>query len=154
MAISYRAADIDDLMIIAELWDLMCSSEEHCGEDSYDEILVQSKAILTNPEEAMFIAFDGLKAAGFSRVFIRREWCWTENDNGPFGSLNIIYVRPDYRGKGVASALVKMCGDWSRNKGCVEFASDCDLDNAGSLAFHLGIGFKELHRIIHFTKEL
>ena len=40
--------------------------------------------------------------------------------------------------------------NWSREIGCVEFASDCDLDNEISLNFHPGIGFKELHRIIHF----
>jgi aminoglycoside 6'-N-acetyltransferase I len=63
-------------------------------------------------------------------------------------------VRPDYRGQGIAQTLVKMCEDWSREKGCIEFASNCDLDNERSLSFHLKIGFKEIHRIIHFSKEL
>jgi len=132
----------------------MCDTEENCGEDEYDEILNASKEVLTNPEKAMFIAFDGDNAVGFSHVYMRREWCWTENENGSFGYLDTVYVRSKYRKSGIAHALVAMCEDWARNKGCVEFASDCDLDNEGSRAFHAKLGFKETHRIIHFSKEL
>ena len=154
MAITYRVANVDDLKIITDLWNLMCSTEENCGEDGYDDILMMSQEALMNPEKAMFIAFDEHKAVGFSHVYKRYEWVWTENESGPFGYLDTIYVCPDYRKKGIAQTLVRMCEDWARENGCVEFASDCDLDNTGSLAFHLGIGFKELHRIIHFSKKL
>jgi aminoglycoside 6'-N-acetyltransferase I len=153
MEISYRIASIDDLMIITELWDLMCSTEENCGEDEYDEILIMSREVLMNPEKAMFIAFDGEKVAGYSYVFIRHECLWSDK-RGPIGSLDTIYVRPNYRRQGIAQSLVAMCEDWSREKGCVEFVSNCDLDNEGSFAFHTGIGFKELHRLTHFSKGL
>ena len=43
---------------------------------------------------AMFLAFDGSKAIGFSHVFIRHEWFWTESQDGPVGYLEIIYVSP------------------------------------------------------------
>jgi aminoglycoside 6'-N-acetyltransferase I len=155
MAISYRKGNINDCMTITELWDLMCRTEENCGEDKYDEILIDSKEVLMNPKKAMFIAFDGDKAVGFSHVLIRYEWFLTESKDGsPVGYLDTIYARPEYRRQGIARTLVKMCEDWSRKKGCIEFASNCDLDNGRSLAFHLGIGFKELHRSIHFSKEL
>ena len=153
MEISYRIASIDDLMIITKLWDLMCSTEENCGEDEYDEILIASREILMNHEKAVFIAFDGEKAAGYSYVLIKHERSFSD-EHGSYGCLDTIYVRPDYRRQGIAQALVAMCEDWSRKKGCVEFASGCDLDNECSFAFHTGIGFKELHRLIHFSKEL
>jgi len=152
--ISYRKANIDDLTSITELWDFMCKTEENCGEDEYDEIVNTSKEVLVNPERAMFIALCDDKAVGFSHVYIRNEWCWTEHENGPFGYLDTIYVHPDYRKKGIAQNLVKLCEDWAREKGCIEFASDCDLDNIGSLAFHLNSGFTEMHRTIHFSKEI
>ena len=153
MAISYRKCNIDDLMIITELWDLMCRTENNCGEDEYDEILVASREILRNPEKAMFIAFNGNIAIGYSYAIIRHECFWSDKQ-GLVGTLNTIYVRREYRRQGVAQSLVAMCEDWSRKKGCVEFTSNCDLDNEGSFAFHIGIGFKELHRLIHFSKEL
>ena len=153
MEISYRIASIDDLMTITELWDLMCSTEDHCGEDEYDKILSCSREVLTNPEKAIFIAFDGKKATGYSYVTTKHEKCFSD-ERGLYGCLDTIYVRPDYRRQGIAQTLVAMCEDWSREKGCIEFASGCDLDNERSFDFHTGIGFKELHRIIHFSKEL
>ena len=153
MEITYRKASTDDLMIITELWDLMCSTEEHCGEDEYDEILKYSREVLMNPEKAMFIAFDGEKAAAYSYVTIKHERCFSD-ERGPYGCLDTIYVRPDYRRQGIAQTLVAMCEDWARKKDCAEFASGCDLDNERSFAFHTGIGFKEIHRIIHFAKDL
>jgi len=147
--IKTRQARIDDLGLISELSILMCSGD-YCGEHDENEL----RESLLNPERALFLAFDGEKAVGFSHVYIRYEWIFTENEKGPFGYLDTIFVHPDYRMFGIAKKLVKMCEDWSRGRLCVEFASNCDLDNEGSLNFHLGFGFKELHRIIHFSKEL
>ena len=153
MGISYRIASVDDLLIITELQDLMCRTEEYCGEDEYDEMLSNNKEALMNPEKAMFIAFDGKKAAGYSFATIKHERSFSD-EYGPYGCLDTIYVRPDYRRQGVAKTLVAMCEDWSRKKGVNKFASGCELDNERSFAFHTGIGFKELIRIIHFSKEL
>jgi aminoglycoside 6'-N-acetyltransferase I len=41
-----------------------------------------------------------------------------------------------------------------KDKGCTEFASDCELDNKESLEFHKAIGFEEVNRIICFRKNL
>ena len=46
------------------------------------------------------------------------------------------------------------CEKWAKEKGCSEFASDCDLDNDVSLAFHINMGFTEVNRIICFTKQI
>ena len=149
MEISYRKANINDLNTVSELSILMCSGE-NCGE--HDENYI--KESLQNPKMALFLAFDGDKAVGFSHVYKRYEWVWTESEEGPFGYLDIIFARPEYRNKGIAKTLALKCENWSRENGCVEFASSCDLENESSLAFHLKIGFNENHRIIHFSKRL
>ena len=43
---------------------------------------------------------------------------------------------------------------WAKEKGCNEFASDCELINEDSLKFHMALGFEEANRIICFRKEL
>jgi len=154
MEITFRRANADDLTTIVGLWDNMCRTEENCGEDEYGEILAASEEALSNPDKALFIAFEGGKAVGYSHAIIRREWFFEQGEGGQFGFLDTIYVRPGYRRKGVAQKLVAMCEDWAREKNCAEFASTCDLDNEGSYKFHTGIGFREMHRIIHFTKSL
>ena len=73
---------------------------------------------------------------------------------GPVGYLEGVAVRESCRHSGIARALVAECEQWAREKGCTEFASDCELTNAASLAFHLSVGFREENRIICFKKML
>ncbi|WP_083762427.1 GNAT family N-acetyltransferase [Slackia heliotrinireducens] len=54
----------------------------------------------------------------------------------------------------IAKKLASECEQWAREKGCAEFASDCELTNTASISFHLGIGFQEENRIICFKKKL
>ena len=72
----------------------------------------------------------------------------------PVGYLEGIYVREQYRGRGQARALLRACEDWAAERGCGEFASDCQLENTDSIAFHLGAGFAEANRIVCFVKPL
>ena len=153
MDISYRIGSIDDLKTVTELSVLMCSGD-YCGEHDEDELYTRNKNDLQNPNIAMFLALDDNKAIGFSHVALKNEECWTESESSPVGHLEAIYVCPDYRKQGIAENLIVMCENWSRDKGCIELASDCDLDNESSLAFHLKVGFKETHRLIHFSKSL
>ena len=74
--------------------------------------------------------------------------------SSPVGYLEGVSVREGYRHQGIAGKLVSECEQWAREKGCVEFASDCELTNTASLNFHLSIGFQEENRIICFKKLL
>ena len=75
-------------------------------------------------------------------------------ENSPVGYLEGIFVCPEHRKKGYAKALLLHCEQWAKAMGCTEFASDCELDNLGSLRFHLAMGFREANRIICFQKRL
>ena len=75
-------------------------------------------------------------------------------ETSPVGYLEGVSVKETYRNRGVAKRLVEECEQWAREKGCREFASDCELSNAASLNFHLQIGFQEQNRIICFKKML
>ena len=54
----------------------------------------------------------------------------------PVGYLEGIYVRPEYRRQGWVRRLLEAGQDWVRSLGCREFASDCSLNNTGSIDFH------------------
>ena len=75
-------------------------------------------------------------------------------ETSPVGYLEGVSVNEAYRNQGVAKQLVEECEHWAREKGCSEFASDCELSNTTSLNFHLHIGFQEQNRIICFKKVL
>ena len=74
--------------------------------------------------------------------------------SSPVGYLEGIYIQEKYRLKGYARELVKACEEWAKNKGCSEFASDCELTNKESYSFHKKVGFKEANRIICFNKKI
>lgn len=75
-------------------------------------------------------------------------------ETSPVGYLEGVSIREEYRHRGIARKLVAECEQWAREKGCAEFASDCELTNTASLDFHLNIGFQEENRIICFKKKL
>ena len=117
-----------------------------------DGLLAELEAISTE-EGAVFLAEEDGAFAGFAQCRLRRDYV-EGTDSSPVGYLEGIYVRRPHRGRGLARALLSACEDWARERGCTEFASDCELDNAGSIAFHLGAGFAEANRIVCFTKRL
>lgn len=104
-------------------------------------------------EGAVFLAVEDGIPAGFAQCQLRRDYV-EGTDSSPVGYLEGVYVREQYRGRGLARALLQACEDWAAERGCAEFASDCELDNGGSIAFHLGAGFTEANRIVCFTKQL
>ena len=101
-----------------------------------------------------FIASDERgRAAGFAEVSIRTDYV-----NGcrhrPVLYLEGIYVRPEFRGRGVARAICAAAEDWGREQGCREFASDVYPDDDRSLAAHAGLGFVEMERVVCLCKPL
>jgi aminoglycoside 6'-N-acetyltransferase I len=160
MAITYRTAKIEDIEILTDLtvslYDSLPDSEfPNYDYDPYtrEELFKENNEHLQNPEMTFFIAFDNDKAIGLAHTAVKHEYVMGTN-NTPVGYLEGIYVCPDYRRQGIAQSLVSMCENWSREKGCVEFASDCEQKNKDSFAFHLKIGFKETERLIFFSKML
>ena len=75
-------------------------------------------------------------------------------DSSLVGYLEGIFIREEYRKRGYARALLAECEKWAKEKGCSEFASDCELNNDESFHFHMNVGFAEANRIICFTKEI
>ena len=63
-------------------------------------------------------------------------------------------VREADRGKGIARRLLSACEEWAREQGCTEFASDCELTNTESQAFHQAVGFEEANRIVAFVRKI
>ena len=107
-----------------------------------------------SPEEgAVFLAMENGAPAGFAQCQLRHDYV-EGTSHSPVGYLEGIYVREEYRGRRVAKALLSACEGWAAERGCLEFASDCELGNHGSIAFHLGAGFTEANRIVCFTKRL
>lgn len=141
-----RKALPEDSRTLAELAARMWS---HAPEELQGEF----ETLTASCEAACFLAFDGDQAVGFSQCQLRHDYV-EGCETSPVGFLEGVYVDDAHRRCGVARALLAACENWARSVGCTEFASDCELDNADSLAWHLHNGFEEMNRTIWFAKKL
>ena len=118
------------------------------------EELAEDFADLADSENAAcFLASEQGRAVGFAQCQLRHDYV-EGTKTSPVGYLEGVFVEAAFRRKGCAGRLLAACEAWARERGCAEFASDCELGNADSLRFHLRAGFAEANRIICFRKDL
>jgi aminoglycoside 6'-N-acetyltransferase I len=72
----------------------------------------------------------------------------------PVGYVEGWYVAEGHRHRGIGKQLMAAAQDWARQQGCVEMASDADIDNALSERAHIALGFSVVERAILFRKAL
>ena len=134
------------LRLRAELWPAEPSAElasevrDWLGADSRGE---REVLLARSPDGA---------ALGFAELSVRpfAEGCRSDR----VGYLEGWYVIPGARGRGVGRLLVEAALDWARGRGCLEFASDTELENRDSQAAHGALGFAEVGRLVLFRRDL
>ena len=118
-----------------------------------EELAAELAELIGSPEAAVFLGTVEGKAIGFAQCQLRHDYV-EGTETSPVGYLEGIFVEEEFRKRGFAKQLLAVCESWAKEQGCSEFASDCELDNTGSLNFHLSLGFEEANRVICFTKPL
>ena len=142
-----RRAEIKDADVLAALAIQMWPEHDPCG------LAEEFRELIKNENTACFVKYAGSKPIAFAQCQLRYDYV-EGTDSSPVGYLEGIFVSEEYRRKGYAAELLAECEKWAKEKGCTEFASDCELDNIDSLRFHMAMRFMEVNRIICFRKEL
>ena len=114
---------------------------------------MEFRELLKNEEAVCFIKLVDDKPIGFAQCQLRHDYV-EGTESFPVGYLEGIFVAEEKRKHGYAAELLMECEKWAKEKGCSEFASDCELDNEDSLKFHKALGFEEANRIICFRKDI
>ena len=139
-----QAADAEILAGLAmQMW------EDHDPAELAEEF----RDLAEKEDAACFIRYDDSRPVAFAQCQLRYDYV-EGTDSSPVGYLEGIFVSEEYRKNGFAAELLAECEKWAKDKGCTEFASDCELGNESSLKFHLSVGFEEANRLICFRKEL
>ncbi len=120
---------------------------------SPEELTGIIKQYIASEDSAVFMEIVDGQYAGVALCGLRRDYV-EGCETSPVGYLEGVSVHEAFRLRGIARKLVSECEQWAREKGCKEFASDCELTNGASLRFHLSVGFQEENRIICFKKTL
>ncbi|MBO4830945.1 MAG: GNAT family N-acetyltransferase [Oscillospiraceae bacterium] len=118
-----------------------------------EELAEEFRRLTADEDAACFLKYTDGRPVAFAQCQLRHDYV-EGTDSSPVGYLEGVFVSEGYRRKGYAAELLKECEKWASEKGCTEFASDCELCNAESLGFHTAAGFREVNRIICFRKEL
>ena len=142
-----RKAGIENLEEIANLAVLMWT------ETTVQDLVAEFSDIVSKEDAQFFLAYDQDILVGFAQCQLRYDYV-EGTDSSPVGYLEGIFIKEEFRHKGYAKKLLSECEKWANEKGCKEFASDCEIDNDSSLGFHMAMGFREANRIICFTKKL
>lgn len=142
-----QAAGTEDLKVLANLGVLLWP--QHTAQDLFYEF----SGIMGRGESQFFIKYHNGEPVGFAQCQLRHDYV-EGTQTTPVGYLEGIFIKKEYRKKGYARELLAACEAWAKTNGCLEFASDCELDNNSSYHFHKAMNFSEANRIICFTKEL
>lgn len=140
-------ASLNNISVVAKMANIMWSNH------TLDELEKEFKKIIASENSVVFIIYKEGQPIGFAQCQLRHDYV-EGTEGSPVGYLEGIFIKEEYRNRGYAKELLKNCEQWALEKGCTEFASDCELINDTSLKFHLNMGFKEVNRIICFTKKL
>lgn len=140
-------AQLGDLEQVVRLALLMWPS--HTKEDLAEEF----SGLLQRADARIFLKREGELPVGFAECSLRRDYV-EGAQNSPVGYLEGVFVEEGYRRRGYAGELLAECEKWAAEKGCREFASDCELLNRESRDFHQAMHFSEANCIICFIKKL
>ena len=108
-----------------------CPAEEH-----RDEIA----RLLDDPRRYInLLAYtaDG-QPVGLAEASLRRDYV-NGTEHSPVVFLEGLYVSAEQRRQGIAERLIDAVAQWGRDQGCVEMASDTDVDNLPSQETHLSL---------------
>lgn len=142
-----KTATEKDTLVLAEL------AIQMWGNHTVSELDSDFVEIVKNNDAVCFIKYVDDTPVGFAQCQLRYDYV-EGTHSSPVGYLEGVFVTPEYQHKGYAKELLHKCEFWAKEKGCSEFASDCELDNISSLNFHMAMGFEETNRVICFKKEL
>lgn len=128
-----------------KLWEHTTETENR---EFFDDFLFDADKMLIVVAETADSDLAGFLEAGIRVDYV--EGCETAR----VGYIEGWFVEEQFRRQNIGRRLIELAEDWAREQGCEEMASDCYLDNTVSLAAHLGSGYEEVGRNIHFKKNL
>ncbi|MFC5630416.1 MULTISPECIES: GNAT family N-acetyltransferase [Streptococcus] len=99
-----------------------------------------------------FLFWQNGRAVAFISLSIRKDYVEGAKTS-PVAYLEGINVLSDYQRSGIAKELIDFARQWARNQGIRQLASNCELDNLTSQAFHSAVGFKEVSRTVNYVLD-
>lgn len=135
--ISYREATLSDVSGMAQV-----RAHDWGTEESWRKNIALYLAGQSHPREALharsaFVCIDGTQVVGLIAGHLTRRF-------GCDGELQWISVRPEYRGRKIASSLLRLLAAWFRARDAVRVCVDVEPSNRVARAFYASHGARNL----------
>ena len=146
--VAVRVATLDDIGLIDLLQQELAESDRPFDSTIKKETpryvtLSKIVSIISSKDARVFIAEDGNKPIGMLQVSIYDE-CGDWAVYKKKGNIEIVFVKGEYRGKEVASELMKKALVWLESRGIDRSQVMTYIQNERALAFYKKHGFREL----------
>ena len=102
-------------------------------------------ALLGSETAAVFVATEGTSDTPIGMVTVQLTISTAQG--GPSGLLEDMFVEKKYRGRGVATALVKAVEKWCLSRGADRVQLLVDFTNEGALKFYNALGYKDTRMV-------
>jgi ribosomal protein S18 acetylase RimI-like enzyme len=139
-------AGLEDLEVLTLLFDAYRVFYKR--ESDLEGAEMYLRARLERSEATVFLARDGERALGFALCYST----FTSVAMKPLVILNDLYVSPEARGQGVATALIGACTAFARLKGAVILRLRTAHDNETARRVYERAGFKR--DSVYYTYDL
>lgn len=139
-------ATINDLDAVTELFDLYRQFYQQSPDTEGAREFLKTRIL--NGESVIFIAYESEEAVGFTQLYpsfssvsMKRSWI-----------LNDLYVKKEYRGKGVGEKLINKAIEMAQDTGAKGVLLETASDNIPAQGLYEKIGFKrETHYFYYFS---
>lgn len=145
-SILIREMTVEDRAVWADMYAQLFPDGTRLG------MLQEVDRILKAQHRAAYCAVVGDEIAGFAEYNLREfaNGCHTQ----PVPFLEGIFVAPEHRNRGVATALIAYLEAVARRQGYRELGSNVLMNNAASIDVHKRLGFEETERVVYFRKDI
>jgi aminoglycoside 6'-N-acetyltransferase I len=113
----------------------------------------EANSIRQAPNKTAFVVSYDAKRVAFINVSIRRDYVPGASQE-KVGYIEGIYVKTNWRHRGIAKKMVEHATNWFLVNGCSEIGSDTEVDNVVSLGWHETMGFKKVRVLAHYIKDI
>lgn len=121
--------------------------------NDYEFIKNEFVYIIGHLSNRVYLAKSDEEYIGFIHMSIRSGFV-EGADTSPVGYVEGIYVKPDFRKKGVAKELYDAGAEWVKSKKCTQIGADIGLYNDMCPDFYISMGFNEVNRIICYINNI
>jgi GNAT superfamily N-acetyltransferase len=147
---SVRRAQPNDLAAIINLASkLLLECEDIEVDESADSLRFDLMAEVESGASTIFLCSASGRDVGMVRCTPIPLPCWLK---GPIVGVSLLWVEPEYRGKGVAALLVQSALDYARDIGAVSVLGQISVSN--TICSRLAERFGFLPEIMNWTKVL